>query len=304
MSPPRLNIIGAGRLGQTLGLLWRRGGALRIGAICNRSVDSAQRAAQLIGAGQPLDDPRQLPSAELTLIATPDAAIAAAAARLAECAPIAAGQVVFHASGALPAERLAPLRERGALLASVHPIRAFAEPLAAAEGFAPTFCGCEGDAAALDVLRPLFAAIGAECLDIDAARKPLYHAAAVLASNYLVGLVDLALDAYAAAGLERADARRLLAPILAGTLENVARRDTAAALTGPVARGDAATVAAQLAALGDWSGDAAALYALLGRRLLDLAARQGGADEADLTRIGALFDEQLPDEQWRSDSRS
>jgi predicted short-subunit dehydrogenase-like oxidoreductase (DUF2520 family) len=290
MRAPRLNLLGAGKLGQTLALLWHRAGVLRIGGVCNRSLASAQAAVQLIGAGRAVARVDELPAAEFTLIGTPDGQIAAAAQTLAQAGVIRAGDVLFHASGALTSELLEPLRERGALIASVHPIRAFAEPLAAAANFSPTFCGAEGDAEALAGLEPLFAAIGGELLRIDPAGKTRYHAAAVIASNYLVALVELSLQNYAAAGVAREDAQRLLAPILAGTLDNIARRGTAAALTGPIARGDAATVAQHLAVLDADDADAAASYRALGRQALALAQQAGGADAAGLARIAELLE--------------
>lgn len=227
--------------------------------------------------------------AQLILIATPDGAIGETARVLRDSDVVQAGDVVFHASGSLSSMLLEPLRAADAFVASVHPIRAFADPAGAAAAFDPTFCGVEGDESALQVLEPLFAGVGGECVRVDPTRKTLYHAAAVIASNYLVALVDLSLAAYGQAGIQRDDARRLLSPILAGTLANIERSDTAAALTGPVSRGEATTVAAHLGALSDWCDDAADVYRALGRQALALARRQGSADEAGLAHIATLF---------------
>lgn len=266
---PRLDLIGPGRLGRTLARLWQRAGCLETAGIAGRGGDATAAAAAFIGGGRPCDL-ADLPAAEFYLLATPDAALADAAAALA-AAGVPPGAVVFHCSGALSSEILAPLIARGARVASVHPLKSFADPTRAVEDFAGTCCGHEGDTAALARLLPLFEAIGGRCFAIDPAQKSLYHAGAVLACNALTALMEAALRSMEAAGLPRDAAWPALAPLVAGTLANIGHTGPADALTGPVARGDADVVAAQLTALARQDAGLADIYRALGRLSLDLA---------------------------------
>jgi predicted short-subunit dehydrogenase-like oxidoreductase (DUF2520 family) len=165
-------------------------------------------------------------------------------------------------------------REAGALVASVHPIRSFADPAAVAAQFSGTFCGIEGDDGALAVLTPALQAIGAQPVTINASAKTVYHAAAVFASNYLVTVLDAALRAYQAAGIPEPVARQLAQPLASESMANVFRLGAAAALSGPIARGDLATVARQQQAVSQWDADTGALYQSLVGPTTALAARK------------------------------
>ncbi|QNM95855.1 Rossmann-like and DUF2520 domain-containing protein [Chitinimonas koreensis] len=271
MPLPTFNLIGPGRLGRTLARLWHDAGLLAVARLVGRDAHGIAAARDFIGAGSPatLD---ALEPADFTLIATPDDALAATAAALAAGGAVRPGDVVFHCSGALPSEALAPVRAAGGLVASVHPLKSFADPARAIADFAGTRCGCEGDAAALARLAPLFDAIGAQRFALDPAGKTLYHAAAVLACNDLVALMDAALRCMAAAGVPRETAWPALRPLIDGTLANLDRLAPAEALTGPVARGDAATVARQLAATTVLDPAVGEAYRALGALALRLAA--------------------------------
>ncbi|MFC4161076.1 Rossmann-like and DUF2520 domain-containing protein [Chitinimonas lacunae] len=267
---PRLHLIGAGRLGRTLARLWQAAGQVQVDQIVTRHADSSAAAIDFIGAGRAASL-AELGPAELILLATPDDLLAPVAAELAASRPSLAGSVVFHASGSRPAELLAPLRDRGAAIASVHPLLSFAEPSQALHDFAGCYCGCEGDPAALARLGPLFDAIGARRFTLDAAQKPLYHAAAVFACNDLVALMEAAQRCLEAAGVERATGWAALQPLIQATLANIGRVGPRAALTGPVARGDSATVASQGAAVARLDPASGHAYRALGQLALELA---------------------------------
>lgn len=299
---PSLNIVGAGHVGMALGRVFAASGAFRLQDVLTRSAGSAQRAVDFIGAGRAVADYAQLRRADVTMLAVGDDQIAAACAALVAAAlarpeqqslaqpeqqsltqpgkqalarpqqpaltrleqqEALRGAVLFHCSGARASADLAAAARAGALVASVHPIRSFADPAAVAGDFAGTFCGIEGDAAALALLEPALRRSGARPLRIDAGAKTVYHAAAVFASNYLVTLLDTSLRAYQAAGMAEHEARELLRPLVTETVANVLRLGPAAALSGPIARGDLDTVARQQQALAAWDGDAGALYAAL-----------------------------------------
>lgn len=273
MTTSTLNIIGAGHVGTALGRVFSHGHHLAVQDVLTRSLDSARAAVALIGAGQAVDGVAALRRADAYLLAVGDDQVEAACAALSAAGSL-AGAVVFHCSGALSSQALAAARHAGASVASVHPIRSFADPAAVALDFAGTFCGAEGDGAALALLAPAFEAAGARLVAIDPAAKTVYHAAAVFASNYLTTLLDAALRAYEAAGIPRATALQLMQPLATETMANVFRLGPEQALSGPVARGDMATVARQQVALAKWDRDTGALYQALVAPTALLAARK------------------------------
>jgi predicted short-subunit dehydrogenase-like oxidoreductase (DUF2520 family) len=268
-----LNVIGAGHVGRVLGRLFAAHGGFQVRQVLTRSASSAQQAADFIGAGAAIERYDQLQPADVHMLAVGDDQIAEACAALAQAVPL-KGSVVFHCSGALASGRLQAARDAGALVASVHPIRSFADPSAVAAQFAGTFCGVEGDAGALAVLTPALQAIGAQPVPIDADAKTVYHSAAVFASNYLVTVLDAALRAYQAAGIPEPVARQMAQPLAAESMANVFRLGPAAALTGPIARGDMATVERQLDAVTQWDAATGALYQALVAPTADLARRK------------------------------
>ncbi len=244
-----------------------------VAGVLNRTHASAEDAVAFIGAGQALAAYDTLPKSDIYLIGTPDDGIAQTCERLAASGLIDKTTIVFHCSGALSSGYLQAARACGAAVASIHPIRSFAHPDTAVQQFKGTYCGVEGDARALDVLQPLFRAIGAEIVAIDGERKVLYHSAAVVASNYLVTLLDTARQLYVAAGVDPQAALAMLAPLTRGTLENVLQLGPEAALTGPVARGDMETVARQQSALDALRPELGDMYRLLAQLTTELAAR-------------------------------
>jgi predicted short-subunit dehydrogenase-like oxidoreductase (DUF2520 family) len=269
-----LSMIGCGKLGQTLGRLWTEHQVFRVLDVLNRSSASAGQATAFIEAGNAVSSFSDLQPADVFLIGTPDGQIAEAAEQLAASPALLAGAIVFHCSGALPSTILHPVKEKGAFVASIHPIKSFSSAQAAVVSFAGTWCGVEGDQEALEVLRPAFKRIGARSVDIHTEDKLIYHAAAVFASNYLVTLLDVSLQAYMKAGIPESVARDLIAPLVKGTLDNVVRSGPEQALTGPIARGDRNTVEHQYRALSAWNKDYARLYKQMSVHTMRLAARR------------------------------
>jgi predicted short-subunit dehydrogenase-like oxidoreductase (DUF2520 family) len=264
-----LNLIGAGHLGRALGRLFASSGAFVVQDVLTNSLASAVDAVTFIGTGRAVDDVASMRPAQVVMLAVRDDQIEAACAAL----TVAPGTVVFHCSGAKSSAALASAAAHGALTASVHPVRSFADSAAVAADFDGTWCGVEGDVAALALLAAPLARIGARTVAIDPAAKTVYHAASVFASNYLVTVMDAALRAYVAAGIPEAVARELAAPLATETLQNLLRLGARPALSGPIARGDFTTVARQQAALDGWDGDTGALYRALAAATTTLAKR-------------------------------
>ncbi len=268
--PATLNIVGAGHVGRTLGRLFAAHGVFAVQDVLTRSLDTANAAVAFIGAGRAVAGLADLRPAAVWMLAVGDDQIASTCAALAG-AGLLQDAVVFHCSGAKASSEL---QAPGASTASVHPVRSFADPEGVAAAFAGTWCGVEGDARALALLTPAFEAIGARLVTIDAAAKTVYHAASVFAANYLVTVLDAALRAYVAAGVPEAVARELARPLASESLANVFRLGPAAALSGPVARGDLVTVARQQAAVSHWDAPTGRLYDALVEATTSLAERK------------------------------
>jgi predicted short-subunit dehydrogenase-like oxidoreductase (DUF2520 family) len=227
-------------------------------------------------------------AAALVLVATPDDAVRDAARALLATGKVGPGHAVLHLSGFLDHMALAPLRDTGAALGSFHPLQTVAEASSAPERLAGSYAAVEGDRAAVEAAVALAEALGMRVVHLDAAAKPLYHAAATMAGNYTVTLVGIATRLAEQAGLEVEVARRIFLPLVHGVVANVEELGAAAALTGPVRRGDVRTIAAHLGAL---DADDQHLYRLLGLETLALA-REGGLDATKARHVEAeLSDE-------------
>jgi predicted short-subunit dehydrogenase-like oxidoreductase (DUF2520 family) len=289
-----LNFIGCGRVGRTLGRLWISGGIFAIQDVLTRSAESAADAVRFIGAGRAVADLMVMRPADIWLVATPDNDIAESAARLAQSGLLRPGDIVFHVSGATPSSALDPVVQHGALATSVHPIKTFVDATTAAATFANTYCSAEGTAAALEVLRPAFEAVGAIVFDIHPELKAVYHSGGVFACNYLAVLIEMALACHERAGIPRQTSLQAIAPMVRETVEAVFRDGPARALTGPVTRGDATTVAREAAALEAWQPPFAVLYRELAGVALDLVRAAGRLDDENFERLAAVLHKSTP----------
>jgi predicted short-subunit dehydrogenase-like oxidoreductase (DUF2520 family) len=287
--PPTLNIIGCGRLGRTLARLWSDAGVFKIGDINDHTLDKSHAAVAFIGSGRACGHTADMRAADLWLLAPPDDRIALCCEELVASAPLAAGNIVFHCSGALSSTVLSTAAARGATVASVHPLKTFADASAAVLTFNGSRCAAEGDAAALSVLQPAFERIGAQVFAINAPAKTLYHAASVMMCNYLTALLETGARSFEAAGLPRDEAMRMVEPLVRETLDNVFAMGPARALTGPIVRGDVEVVRRQVEALTVLDPHVAEVYRSLGVIATQLAAAQGAAKPAALAAIEALL---------------
>ena len=268
---PTLNLVGAGRVGQTLARLWHVQGTFAVQDVLTTTLASTQAAIGGIGAGQAVSHLRALRPADVWMLAVPDAQVAAVAQALADEHPDAPPAIAFHCSGALGASALAPLAARGWLVASAHCILSFASVPAALAQFPGTPCALEGDPVACATLRPALGAIGAQCFDVASADKLLYHAAAVFATNFLPVLQAVAEDLWQATGVPAALVPALRASLLRNAVANITTLGPQAALTGPAARGDTAAIARQAQAVRAWDPQSGAAYEALSALALRLA---------------------------------
>lgn len=275
----RIAVLGLGRLGSCLVRALAAAGVTQI-AIASRKRAAAETLAARIGARVHVVDASQIAAAaDVVFLAVPDAAVRDACDAL----PLTATQAVVHLSGALGLDSLQSAAVRGAL----HPLQAFPADAPAAR-FHGIYVGVEASDDALRAqLEAIAHALGATPFSLAGVDRPAYHAAAVLASNFVVALHAAAAEVWRAAGLPPNTARAALAPLTLGAAQAIAERELPQALTGPIARGDVRSVASHLQALqGD--PERGALYRALARELLRLPL---GLPEQSRGALAALVEE-------------
>lgn len=241
-----MGVIGAGRVGAVLGSALRAAGHAVVG-VSAVSAASRERAEVLLPNVPVLEVPDVVERAELVLLAVPDDALAELVEGLAATGAWLPGQLVVHTSGRYGWRVLGPAAAAGAIPLALHPAMTFTGTSLDLVRLADCCFGVTAPGPVLPIAQALVVEMGAEPVVIAEEARPLYHAALAHTANHLVTLVAQGLDLLAAAGVEAGD--RVLAPLLSAALDNALRHGDAA-LTGPVSRGDAGTVAAHLEALG------------------------------------------------------
>lgn len=278
-------MVGAGRVGQTLGLALRRRG-WRIGAVVTRRASSARAAVRFIGAGQPVSSLKsqiaKLESARIVLIATNDNQVPVVARELARLQKSWRGRVALQASGALSSRVLAPLGRRGAAVGSLHPLYPFPKPLRV---FPPgVVFGVEGEPRALRQALALVRSLRGQPMEVRSTEKALYHAAAALVAGHLLTLADMGVRALVRAGVRKSRARTVLVPLAQATLRCYLRWG-GRAWTGPLARGDADTVRRHLTELRKLPPQYGETYRALARAALSLYRRESSQGTKKLKRL-------------------
>jgi len=284
-----ISIIGPGKVGTALGMLACRAG-LNVVAVGGRRKDRAALAAEAMGAGvKPCTPAEAAAAGQVVLLTVSDEAIGGLCADLAGQEAFQNGAVVAHCSGVLASDVLAPAKARcGCAVGSMHPLQTFPTVPSAVANLPGAICFIEGDPPAVAALEALAKAIGAESAGIDARGKALYHAAAVMACNYVVSLLEAAEQLMRQAGIDGQTARKALGPLVRASIANVARLGPAEALTGPIARGDTETVRRHLAALAG-NDELSAFYRAAAVWTIDLARRKGTLTDASAKTLGEML---------------
>lgn len=276
--PPRLRvgIVGSGRVGAVLGAALRRAGHEVI-AVSAVSDVSRLRAEALLPGVPVLPIPEVVADADLVLLAVPDDVLPALVAGLVDTGAIHAGQFVAHPSGRYGTAVLDPARSVGALPLAIHPVMTFTGTTVDLARLADCPFGVTSADAVRPVAEALVVEMGGEPVWVPEEARALYHAAVVFGANYLMTVVLQSLELLREAGI--ADPQRLMAPLLSASLDNALRHgDTA--LTGPVSRGDAQTVADHLQRLSDVSPVVGDAYRAMARLTADRALAAGLIDPA------------------------
>ncbi len=281
-----IGIAGTGRVAQALGRLLRERGEPVV-AVAGRNAGHTARAAEFIGVAAV--SPRQLPErAGRILIAVSDTAVADVARRLAETGWDRGA--ALHTCGSRGPEVVEPLARAGVACGVLHPLQTVVTPEAGVNALPGSAFAVSGDPAAVAWGERIVKVLGGTALHVAPGSMPLYHAAAVMASNYVAGLLDAAAILMKAAGIEEKAALDALGPLVYAGVANALALGPEKALTGPIERGDAETVRRHLWSLATAPPSVDSLYRSAGLHVLEVARRRGLA-EAKAREIEALLRE-------------
>lgn len=270
------NIVGCGKLGKTIAKLLTVNGATTIVGIVNSSMDNGNTAAKYVGEGRAFASINELPKADIYFITTKDDLIEEIANKLQTENILQQGAIVLHCSGSLSSDVLSKVKESKCYVASIHPIKSFANTIQSVSTFAGTYCAFEGDKEAISILVPIFEKIGGIPFPIEKESKKIYHAGGVIANNYLVTLHYHATQCYINAGVDKEIAKKIVSMLMKDALNNLTNLSHSQALTGPIQRGDTNTVSSHTASLKRDSSlkDTRDIYLSMGRGTLTLVDHQ------------------------------
>ncbi|MFC2020428.1 Rossmann-like and DUF2520 domain-containing protein [Chloroflexota bacterium] len=283
----KVGIIGTGTVGTALSIRLNDRG-YQVVAVSSRSQTSADKLAKEISGCHAVNNNQAVAdAAELVFITTPDAAIPLVASEVRWHS----GQSVVHCSGADSTDTLEPARKSGAEVGAFHPLQTFANVKQAINNIPGSTFAIEAVEPLLTTLKDMAAALGGYCIELRASDKVIYHAAAVIACNYMVTLVKLATDLWQTFDIPTDEATRALMPLLRGTLNNIDNVGIPQCLTGPLARGDTGTINKHIDALEKVAPAVLSTYRELGRQTIPVALAKGRINEQQAQELQDILKE-------------
>ena len=282
---PTVGFIGAGTTGTALAVRLAQHG-YPVVAVSSLSLTSAQKLASRISNCKIYGGAQDVAEvARLIFITTPDDAISQVVAEL----KWHDGQSVVHCSGAHSVDILEPARQKGARTGCFHPLQTFASIDQAIENLPGSTFAIEAEEPLASLLKDMATSLEGDWVILKAGDKVLYHAAAVIACNYLVTLVKLATDLWQTFEVPSAQATDALMPLLRGTLSNIENVGLPNCLTGPIARGDLGTISRHLASISKQAPSLLTIYKELGRQTIPIALAKGRINSQTAEELKALL---------------
>lgn len=282
----RIGIIGAGKVGTTLGKYLSIHGK-NVTGFYSRTHESADEAATFAETETYSSLCKLVEKSDVIFITTPDGVIHQVWGDLLH--QDISNRIICHFSGSLSSHVFSGREEAGASGISMHPMYAFSDKFHSYEQFHTAYLTLEGDPEAVAVMKPMWEAIGHHVLTLKAEDKIKYHAAAAMASNEMLGLMQASLDILSECGFSEKDSMALLTPLVQGNIASMLEKGCVNALTGPVERGDAQTVRKHLQALE--GSKAGKIYQSLGSTMVELAKRRN--PDRDYTPVRTLFERSM-----------
>ena len=274
-------------VGTAIGYLLKKSG-YEIVAIADKSAAALRRAQSYIG-GKAYRKPQEvLREADCILITTPDDIILSVCKDIA-LSPLIKGKYIFHMSGAGGLDLLEPAKKAGAAVASIHPLQSFSSIDNAIQNIPSSYFGITADAKAKTRAETIVLALGGKPIYISSKQKSLYHAAACVASNYLVSLLNVVESIYQSIGISEKDAKKAYLPLIYGSLKNIEFSGSIQALTGPIVRGDSGTIQKHVDAINANLPQYASLYSSLGLVTVNLARKKGTLNLRQAKKISDIL---------------
>jgi predicted short-subunit dehydrogenase-like oxidoreductase (DUF2520 family) len=281
----QLGFIGAWMVGTALAMRLSDSG-YRVVAVSSRSQTSSEKLAEVINSCRAVDSNQAVAdAADFVFITTPDEAIGTVTSEV-KWHP---EQNVVHCSGADSTEVLKPARQLGAQVGAFHPLQTFASVAQAIGNISGSTFALEADEPLLTTLKNMATALNGQCIELTANDKVLYHAAAVIACNYLVTLVKISTDLWKTFNVPAHQATKALMPLLQGTLNNVDNVGIPQCLTGPIARGDIGTINKHLNALEKVDPAVLSTYCELGLQTIPIALGKGRINQKQAEELEAIL---------------
>ncbi|MGP8154610.1 MAG: Rossmann-like and DUF2520 domain-containing protein [Smithella sp.] len=290
MKKRRLNnlaIIGTGMVGTAIGFLLKKAG-YKVISIYDKSPAAMKRALPYTGGEAFLKPQDAVEKTDCVLITTPDDAILSACREIAIC-PVIKGKLVFHMSGAGGLDLLTPAKKAGASVASIHPLQSFSSIDQAIQNIPGSYFGITADKESQAPAKSIVRDLRGIPLVVSPDQKPLYHAAACFASNYLVSLMNVAESIYHVIGLNEKDAKKAFLPLVYGSLKNIENSGSISSLTGPIARGDFGTIKKHIMAINENLPQYSSLYSSLGLITVKVAQQKGTLNAGGAKKINTIL---------------
>jgi predicted short-subunit dehydrogenase-like oxidoreductase (DUF2520 family) len=285
--PIRFAIIGAGMVGTAIGFLLKEAGH-KIAAMADLSAAHLKTAKSYTGAPSFRHPAQAAALAECLIITTPDDIIESVCAEIVDGTPV-RGKKVFHMSGAGSLDLLKTAASAGAAIASIHPLQSFSSIDSAIATIPGSYFGVTAAPGLKKLSCNIVRDLGGIPIYISPEQKPLYHAAACMASNYLVSLMSVVESIYLSIGFSDKDARKAYLPLVYGSLKNIEKQGCPRALTGPIARGDLGTVRKHIDAMARNLPDYSSLYAHMGMVAVKLARKKQTLSAGQAKKIVELL---------------
>jgi predicted short-subunit dehydrogenase-like oxidoreductase (DUF2520 family) len=284
-----LGFIGAGKLGSALAVKLADAG-YNVAVVADLETSAAARLAGSIEGCRPAPTAQSAAEeADLVFITTSDDAIGSVC-RLVRWKT---GQAVVHCSGADSTDILTPAAEQGAQIGSFHPCQAFVSGAYAVKNISGSTFAIEADQPLAGILEDMAGDLACEHILLSPSDKPLYHAAAVFVSNYVVTLLKAGTDLFSEMGISPDRAVKILMPLMKGNLSNIELTGLPGCLTGPIARGDSGTVEKHIRTLRERSPGYLQLYAELGIQTVSIAKEKGSISRATAFVLTGILEDAL-----------
>jgi len=285
----KIGFIGAGTVGSALALQLAKKG-YHVVAVSSRSHISADKLAKALpGCKAERHNQAVADISDMVFITTPDDIIA----RIASGVKWRPGQSVIHCSGADSTAILEAARQSGAEIGGFHPLQTFASVQSALENMPGSTVAIEAEEPLLAVLKEMASALDSHSIELKGENKAIYHAAAVMVSNYLVTLVKMATDLWETMGISKEEATRALLPLLKGTINNIGTIGLPGCLTGPIARGDVGTIKKHLESLEKAAPGLLPTYRELAMQTIPVALAAGNINERQAEALKAVLEKEL-----------